>query len=438
MIETMLPNGAPAVADRGLARRMLRLLGSRWLYRTKRQYEPFGPKRIWSTTNFSKLFSLGRHVRASGQIGTEVRYANRVSDGKVFVVKVRHKGRCPGRAAFRDGDIEASWRASTELMLKFPDCKHIAGVIEAWEDEVSYYVVMESVEGSDLFDTVHSRQLEEPKLKSIIRQLLLSLQALHAAGIIHRDIKLDNIVLQSDLTIKLVDFDDTEPWPKLKKENTRWICGTDQYIAPEAYSGEYSPSSDLFAAGVVLYRMLFGRNPFNMRLFDDMPGENFVGCPKMEAIRARLERASIGWSKHCGSMLSETSKLQATALCQQLMAVKQGARMSSASAALSHPFFDCMDGPRENTQASATLAYATSCQFPAWSYSVRHETADKDVDVLDLEDAGKFGESISMKAPIRTMIDNFGTPTECSETCDCDLPAPPGWVYERTDIESGF
>lgn len=422
------------------------MLRPRWRRRTgsspgKGLCEHSSRKRILATSDFSKLFSLGAKVRDSGQIGTEVRHASRVSDGKVFVVKLRHKGRGVSPSAFLEPGIEASWRANTELMLNLPECKHIAAVAEAWEDMDSYYVVMEHVEGSDLFDLVYSRQLGGEELKLIIRQLLLSLQSLHAEGIIHRDVKLENIVVQGDC-VKLVDFDDIEAWPREREECTRWICGTDQYIAPEAYDGEHSPSSDLFSAGVVLYRMLTGHCPFNVMLFDDRPGENYAGSSKMKRIRARLECAPIDWSSCSRAKLSEASKVVAMALCQQLMAVKQSARLGSASEALRHPFFDSPDVSIKDAETSATHAHEKTFKIPAaWPVFMMQETAEDDVDVLDLAETEPFVDSPGVSEPVvRKMTSLSGTGTDvpestsscCSEACDSeiDMPVPPGWVLE--------
>ncbi|CAL1145995.1 unnamed protein product [Cladocopium goreaui] len=88
---------------------------------------------------------------------------------------------------------------------------------------------------------------------------------------------------------------------KKKRQNStsqksRHVLGTDQYIAPEAYEGKYSPASDIFAVGVIAYKMLTGSFPYNGRLFDDKPGENWVGSPKMKEIKQKLCDARVSWS----------------------------------------------------------------------------------------------------------------------------------------------
>ncbi|CAE7885348.1 CRK6, partial [Symbiodinium microadriaticum] len=87
--------------------------------------------------------------------------------------------------------------------------------------------------------------------------------------------------------VKLIDFDTVEEWNSTGPKS-KHVLGTDQYIAPEAYEGKYSPASDIFAVGVIAYKILTGSFPYNGRLFDDKPGENWVGSPKMKEIRQKL------------------------------------------------------------------------------------------------------------------------------------------------------
>ena len=88
-----------------------------------------------------------------------------------------------------------------------------------------------------------------------------------------------------------MDFDSLEYWKRGKTPRAEHILGTDQYIAPEAYAGKYSPSTDIFAVGVMLYKIMTNKFPFRNDLFDDQPGENYVKHPKMAEIRNKLKAA---------------------------------------------------------------------------------------------------------------------------------------------------
>merc|ERR1712080_649673 len=91
----------------------------------------------------------------------------------------------------------------------------------------------------------------------------------------------------SPTSVKVIDFDtfDESPCSRI----SRVVVGTNQYIAQEAYAGKYSPRSDVFAAGVIAYVLLSDRWPFNHEIFDDKPGENWTGSPKMLEIREKLK-----------------------------------------------------------------------------------------------------------------------------------------------------
>lgn len=71
------------------------------------------------------------------------------------------------------------------------------------------------------------------------------------------------------------------------------MLGTDGYIAPEAYLGDYSPKSDIFACGVVMYLLIAKRYPYADDIFDDGPNENYVGSPKMKEIYGKMEKFQV-------------------------------------------------------------------------------------------------------------------------------------------------
>merc|ERR1711972_797214 len=101
----------------------------------------------------------------------------------------------------------------------------------------------------------------------------------------------------------------------------------------EAYSGKYSPLSDIFATGVVAYRLLTGKFPFQDEMFDDEAGENWVGSPKMAQIRRRLKVAKVDFS-HPAFRESP----QAMDLVTRMLAYSESLR-PSATSALSHAWF---------------------------------------------------------------------------------------------------
>ena len=128
---------------------------------------------------------------------------------------------------------------------------------------------MELVEGMDLWDVLREKgRLPIDEAKAILRQLLQAVQDLHSRGYIHKDLKLENVMVDSPKsgpTVKLIDLDTVEEFSPNRIAKT--IAGTDQYIAQEAYGGHYSPASDIFSVGVISYILFSGKFPFESSMF---------------------------------------------------------------------------------------------------------------------------------------------------------------------------
>ena len=130
-------------------------------------------------------------------------------------------------------------------------------------------IVMEHLGGGDLMDRILMNQfVSEKQLATIFRRIVETLKECHARGYIHRDLKLENIIFESnkpDALVKIADFGMMVKLDKNKKEyRTILIQGTPGYIAPESITDmEYSPKTDFFAAGCCFYAMLSGEMPFD-------------------------------------------------------------------------------------------------------------------------------------------------------------------------------
>jgi serine/threonine protein kinase len=317
---------------------------------------------IRAVERFAELYTIGAEVMPSTNTGMEVRHAKRLSDGAAVVIKVRMKAN-----SFVNKDEEQEWRHSTEMILNLPKSENIAQLYEVIEDSHAYYVVMEKVEGMDLFELLDSEgRISIAEARAILRKLLQAVQALHAKGCIHKDLKLENVMVDKspksgdqyspksskssknrfgmtrgasqatiredspEPTVKLIDFDTVEEFSPTTRAKS--VVGTDQYIAQEAYAGHYSYASDIFSVGVIAYRLISGRFPFKNQMFDDEPGENWVGSPKMKVIQDRLKHFNIDWT--IAPWPSETS---ARDLVRWMLMVDQKDR-PTANEALKHVF----------------------------------------------------------------------------------------------------
>merc|ERR1719487_2916566 len=238
------------------------------------------PRSISQITNFDELYILGREVMPSTHSYMKVHYATRKTDGTDVVVKLRFKPKC-----FRSKEDERNWRRSTEYLLNMPDSTHICRLYEVLEDPKTFYIVMEKVSGMDLFETLEQEHVSVDVGREILRQLLAAMAHLHAHNAVHKDLKLENVMVNTDqkdnktgnatpTSVKVIDFDTLDQWTPAQGV-AKDVVGTDQYIAQEAYAGKYSPLSDVFAVGVIAYKLLCGRFPFHDEIFDDEAGENW-------------------------------------------------------------------------------------------------------------------------------------------------------------------
>ncbi|MFT5318341.1 MAG: serine/threonine protein kinase [Chlamydiales bacterium] len=148
------------------------------------------------------------------------------------------------------------------------DHPNIVNTIGYFKDAGSYYLVMDYMSGGDLFDKVQaSETLDLEAIKLFTPQIAKGLSYLHEKGILYRDLKLENILLdESQTLVKLADFGVIKPLSI--EERTLTACGSESYLAPEmimgrrAASGGYGLAIDWWALGVSLYIMTVGYPPF--------------------------------------------------------------------------------------------------------------------------------------------------------------------------------
>lgn len=138
---------------------------------------------------------------------------------------------------------------------------------EYFEENNKVYLITELLMGGELLDAVLSRgSYNEADARVCFKQFLQGIEYLHSKGIAHRDLKLENLLLQSPSDITKVKIADFGLAKKARENAMDTICGTPQYVAPEVIQGTpgliYSPAVDLWSAGVVLFILLGGYPPF--------------------------------------------------------------------------------------------------------------------------------------------------------------------------------
>jgi serine/threonine-protein kinase len=126
------------------------------------------------------------------------------------------------------------------------------------------YIVQEYVEGETLKDLIRRESPLDPRRAiTIALQILAALRIAHQQGVVHRDVKPQNILMQPDGKVKVADFGIASAGGDTEMTEAGSIVGTAQYLAPEQARGlTVGPPADLYALGIVLYEMLSGRVPF--------------------------------------------------------------------------------------------------------------------------------------------------------------------------------
>ncbi|XP_077467597.1 NUAK family SNF1-like kinase 1 isoform X1 [Stigmatopora argus] len=141
---------------------------------------------------------------------------------------------------------------------------HIIRFLEVFESRDKIVIVMEYASRGELYDYIlEKRKLSETEARSIFRQITSAVHYCHKNGVVHRDLKLENILLDQDLNVKLADFGLSNQYQRGTLLQT--FCGSPLYAAPEIVTGlpYQGPEVDCWALGVLLYALVYSSMPFD-------------------------------------------------------------------------------------------------------------------------------------------------------------------------------
>jgi eukaryotic-like serine/threonine-protein kinase len=204
---------------------------------------------------FAGRYRLERKLGSGGM--ADVWLAEDQELGRKVAIKMLHE-----RYANDTQFVERFRREATHAAgLSHPN---VVSIYDRGEAEGSYFIVMEYVEGRTLKELIVTRgPCPVPVAISYVRQVLAALRYAHRNGIVHRDIKPHNVLVDHEGRVKVADFGIARAGSSQMTEAGS-IIGTAQYLSPEQARGApVDESSDLYSTGIVLYELLTGHVPFN-------------------------------------------------------------------------------------------------------------------------------------------------------------------------------
>lgn len=201
-------------------------------------------------------FVPGADTLGSGAFAT-VKLAVNKNNRDEVAVKVIAKG-----SKLKQADID-SFRTEISI-LKCLDHPNTIKLIDVYEESSDYLIVNELVDQRMLEHIMSVNCYSEKDARTIVKQVLLGLEYIHQQEIVHRDIKLENLLMtvkNNEIVVKLSDFGFAKKCHELNLDDEP--CGTPLYVAPEVLKMEgYGPAIDLWSAGVLFYILFVGYAPF--------------------------------------------------------------------------------------------------------------------------------------------------------------------------------
>jgi len=207
-------------------------------------------------------YDISQEVLGTGTFGTVRGAVNKLTKKEVAIKRIKKKKLDEGNRALLENEIR---------ILRQIKHESIVCLFDVCETNKYICLIMELCSGGDVFDWVDAEEhLDEARASGVIQQIATAVDYLHGRGVVHRDLKLENILIvnqkgiskRTPAVVKIADFGFATT---IKTQNSliEGTCGSLNYVAPEVLTRRpYTKACDLWSIGVILYAMLAGYLPF--------------------------------------------------------------------------------------------------------------------------------------------------------------------------------
>lgn len=259
--------------------------------------------------------------------------------GKVYLVKKKdgfHKGKLFAMKVLKKATIVQKAKTTEHTMTErqvleaVRRCPFLVTLHWAFQTESKLHLVMDYISGGELFTHLYQRdRFTEDEARIYIAEIVIAIEHLHKLGIIYRDIKLENILLDAQGHVVLTDFGLSKDFTSSDmNERAYSFCGTIEYMAPEVVNGDdngHDKAVDWWSLGVLMYELITGASPFTV------DGEKNSQSEISKRITSKEPPIPVSFSK-------EARDLVLKLLCKNPH-LRIGSGASNANEIKKHPFF---------------------------------------------------------------------------------------------------
>ena len=232
-------------------------------------------------SQFKKLSKLGK-----GSFGSVFKCQSKITQ-KLYALK------CIKKELLSERMSDKKLKIKEAAILSKLDHPNIVKCFEIFENKKYWIISEELSENGTLRDYLNLQSITPKIVALIAKQLLSAIAYVHEQGIVHRDIKLENVFMTRDLRIKLGDFGCAEQIGH--KNYLEGLSGTIVYMAPEIFNGRYDEKVDIWSIGIILYIMVTGTLPVHGRTKDEII-ESISQVPEICSQTQRIQKFSKGFS----------------------------------------------------------------------------------------------------------------------------------------------